>query len=75
MHLDRQIEYLLKPDGTIIERVINGSDSSCMSATSTIEAELGAVIDRELLPEYYENNLLLTPEQVLEQTLSQTSQG
>lgn len=48
------IEYLIQPDGTIIERVINGEADSCLTATSAIEAELGVVEQRQLLPEYYE---------------------
>jgi hypothetical protein len=66
MNENRQIEYLIKPDGTIIERVINGSDQSCLSLTSAIETALGEVLDRELQPEYYENNLILTVENTVE---------
>ncbi|MFN3926264.1 MAG: DUF2997 domain-containing protein [Pseudanabaenaceae cyanobacterium] len=54
MHNLPQIEYLIKPDGTIVERVINGDGISCVTKTAMIESELGQVEERELLPEYYE---------------------
>jgi hypothetical protein len=51
-----QIEYLIRPDGTIVERVIGGDGINCLTNTAIIEAELGAVIQRELLPEYHADN-------------------
>jgi len=50
----QRIEYLIGKDGKITERVINGSGTECVSATSGIETALGEVVNRDLLPEYYE---------------------
>ncbi len=50
----QKIEYRISKDGKITETVVNASGSSCTETTSGIEKALGAVEDRELLPEYYE---------------------
>jgi hypothetical protein len=49
-----QIEYLIKPDGTVEERVVGIPGVNCEQATSPIEAKLGAVEKREHTPEYYQ---------------------
>ncbi|NJL98670.1 MAG: DUF2997 domain-containing protein [Synechococcaceae cyanobacterium RM1_1_27] len=48
----QKIEYRIGTDGQIHETVLNGEGSSCTLATAGIEAELGTVLQRELLPEY-----------------------
>jgi hypothetical protein len=55
----QRIEYIIGKDGKVTEKVIDGSGNSCLSTTSAIEADLGRVSDRQLLPEYYEE-----PEQI-----------
>ena len=52
----QKIEYLIDKDGKITERVIDGNSNTCLGTTSAIEASLGQVTNRELLPEYYEGN-------------------
>ena len=50
----QRIEYLIGKDGKIVERAINMSGSDCVAVTATIEADLGKIETRELLPSYYE---------------------
>jgi hypothetical protein len=52
----QRIEYLIGKDGKITERVINGAGADCVATTSAIEASLGEVQKRDLLPEYYETS-------------------
>lgn len=52
----QKIEYLIGKDGKITERVIDANGNTCLGTTSAIEAALGQVTNRELLPEYYETN-------------------
>jgi hypothetical protein len=52
----QKIEYLIDKDGNIVERVIDGHGNTCLEATEGLEASLGAVTKRELLPEYYESD-------------------
>ncbi len=60
----QKIEYLIGKDGKITEKVIGSSGSNCVSNTSSIEAALGEVRDRQLLPEYYETQeVVLTEEE------------
>jgi hypothetical protein len=46
---------LIKPDGTVIEKVQEGAGNTCLMDTALLESALGEVVSRELLPEYYEN--------------------
>ena len=50
----QRIEYRIGKDGKITETVLDGSGPSCTSTTETLEAALGDIEQRELLPEYYE---------------------
>lgn len=50
----QRIEYLIGKDGKIVERAINMSGSDCVAVTAAIEADLGKIETRELLPSYYE---------------------
>jgi Protein of unknown function (DUF2997) len=49
----QRIEYRIGLDGKVVERVIDGSGTSCTSATAGIEQALGQVEAQELLPEYH----------------------
>ncbi|MBD2189947.1 DUF2997 domain-containing protein [Pseudanabaena mucicola] len=52
----QRIEYLIGKDGKIVERAIDMSGSECVAITAIIEADLGKVVTRELLPSYYEQS-------------------
>ncbi len=56
----QKIEYRIGKDGKISEKVIDGSGSSCINTTQDVEAALGKVDARELLPEYYQGEEYLT---------------
>jgi hypothetical protein len=64
----QKIEYLIGKDGKVTERVISGSGEACVSSTSGVEAALGEVENRELLPEYYEESLPIEESQYLQMT-------
>jgi hypothetical protein len=51
----QRIEYRILPNGTVTERVIESSGSSCVQATRGIEQALGKIDHQELLPEYYDD--------------------
>ena len=51
-----QVEFTINPDGTITEKVLNGSGNSCTELTKDLE--LGEVKSQQLLPEYQEQNLI-----------------
>ena len=51
-----KVEFTINPDGTITEKVLNGSGSNCTELTKDLE--LGEVKSQELLPEYQEQNLI-----------------
>lgn len=50
----QRVEYLIGKDGKIVERVIEMSGHECVAIAAKIESDLGNVITRELLPNYYE---------------------
>lgn len=66
----QQIEYQIGKDGKITETVLGGSGTSCTTATETLEAALGNIEQRELLPQYYEEAEVVTSE-----TLQTTQQS
>jgi hypothetical protein len=49
-----KVEFTINPDGTITEKVLNGSGNSCTELTKDLD--LGEVKSQELLPEYQEQN-------------------
>jgi hypothetical protein len=49
-----KVEITINPDGTITEKVLNGSGSSCTELTKDLD--LGKVESQQLLPEYQEQN-------------------
>ncbi|VXD25979.1 DUF2997 domain-containing protein [Planktothrix paucivesiculata] len=55
-----KVEFTINPDGTITEKVLNGSGNSCTEITKDLD--LGEVKSQQLLPEYQEQNQI-NPEQ------------
>ena len=47
-------EYLIHPDGTVDERVMNVKGPACEKVTRDMEKRLGKVVHREYTPEYAE---------------------
>ncbi len=48
-----QIEFVIKPDGTVEERVTGVNGPACEKITEIVERALGDVIKREQTPDYY----------------------
>jgi len=49
-----KVEYRIDKKGQVTETVLNGSGSSCTLATAELEAALGTVQERKLLPEFHQ---------------------
>jgi hypothetical protein len=56
----QKIEYRIGKDGKIVERVLNVTGSSCVETTKGLEKSLGDIESQELLPEYYQDDELMT---------------
>lgn len=60
----QKIEYRIGKDGKITEKVIEGQGSGCVDATRQIESALGEIESQELLPEYYQDQELVSPDEI-----------
>lgn len=49
----QEIEIVIKPDGTVEEKVTGVAGSDCEKVTESIERALGDVIERDHTPDYY----------------------
>lgn len=47
------LEFVIYPDGRVLEKVTGIVGSSCSEVTEAIEAQLGRVVSREQTSEYY----------------------
>ncbi|VXD15940.1 DUF2997 domain-containing protein [Planktothrix paucivesiculata] len=47
-----KVEFTINPDGTITEKVLNGSGNSCTELTKDLD--LGTIKSQKLLPEYHQ---------------------
>ncbi|MDP5018639.1 MAG: DUF2997 domain-containing protein [Dolichospermum sp.] len=56
----QKVEYRIGTDGKIVERVLNVTGSSCVESTKGVEQSLGEIESQELLPEYYQDDELIT---------------
>jgi hypothetical protein len=56
----QKIEYRIGKDGKIVERVLNATGSSCVETTKGLEQSLGEIESQELLPEYFQDDELMT---------------
>jgi len=51
----QQIEFVIKPDGTVVEQVSGVSGPDCEKITEAIEKALGEVAERERTGDYFDN--------------------
>ncbi|MBN1121304.1 MAG: DUF2997 domain-containing protein [Anaerolineae bacterium] len=51
----QQIEFIIKPDGSVEERVTGMTGPDCVEQTADIEHALGDVVEREHTSDYYKN--------------------
>jgi hypothetical protein len=49
----QEIEFVIKPDGTVEERVVGVNGPDCEKITASIEDALGIVAKREKTTDYY----------------------
>ncbi|HAO11364.1 MAG TPA: hypothetical protein DCQ51_09390 [Planktothrix sp. UBA8407] len=49
-----KVEFTINPDGTITEKVLNGSGNSCTELTKDLDQSLGTIKSQELLAEYHQ---------------------
>ena len=56
----QKIEYRIGKDGKVVERVLNVTGSSCVETTKGLEKSLGEIESQELLPEYFQDDELMT---------------
>jgi hypothetical protein len=49
----QEIEFVIRPDGSVEERVIGVSGPDCIQMTESIEQALGEVAKREHTADYY----------------------
>jgi Protein of unknown function (DUF2997) len=61
------LEFIIYPDGRVLEKVTGITGSSCAEVTAAIEAKLGRVLNQETTAEYFA--------QALQQTVSHTTQN
>lgn len=47
------LEFVIYPDGRVVEKVTGISGSSCAEVTAAIEAQLGQVLSQETTAEYF----------------------
>jgi hypothetical protein len=58
-----KLEIIIKPNGSIVEKVITGSGSDCKKVTEDLNQAIGNTESQEFLPEYFledDNDQLLT---------------
>jgi hypothetical protein len=51
------LEFIIYPDGRVLEKVTGIVGSSCQEVTAAIEAQLGVVVAQENTSEYYEQTV------------------
>jgi len=49
----QQIEFIIRPDGTVEEKITGVNGPECEDITRTIEDALGTVVNRERTSAYY----------------------
>ncbi len=56
MPTKQEIEIVIKPDGTVEEKVTGVAGSACEKVTEAIERALGDVVKRDHTPDYYDQS-------------------
>lgn len=63
------LEFVIYPDGRVVEKVTGITGASCAEVTAAIEAQLGHVLHQELTSEYF------AQEQTLQQSATTSNQA
>jgi hypothetical protein len=59
------LEFVIRPDGRVEEKVTGVVGSSCAAVTAAIEAQLGRVIHQETTAEYFARPVQVNTETTL----------
>jgi hypothetical protein len=51
----QQIEFIIKPDGSVEEHVTGMTGPDCVEQTASIEKALGDVVERDRTSDFYNN--------------------
>lgn len=54
MSVKQELDIQIAHDGTVTVNVLNAKGKSCLDLTRELEESLGAVLERERKPSYYE---------------------
>ncbi len=65
------LEFVIYPDGRVVERVTGISGVSCAEVTAAIEADLGCVISQQPTADYYAQALVQTQEATAQVSFSE----
>ena len=65
------LEFVIYPDGRVMETVTGIIGSSCAEVTSAIEAQLGTVVDTEQTSEFFAAQVYQTNVTTTQNALSQ----
>ena len=65
------LEFIIYPDGRVMETVTGIIGSSCAEVTSAIEAQLGTVVDTEQTSEFFAAQVYPTNVTTTQNALSQ----
>ncbi len=56
MSKKQEIEFVIRPDGTVEEKVTGVSGPDCEKVTEAVERALGDVTKRDHTPDYYDQS-------------------
>ncbi|NEO31292.1 MAG: DUF2997 domain-containing protein [Symploca sp. SIO3C6] len=65
------LEFVIYPDGRVLEKVTGIVGASCAEVTAAIEAQLGQVVSQEKTSEYFDQKLELSVTATAQATYSQ----
>jgi hypothetical protein len=68
------LEFIIRPDGRVEERVTGIVGSSCEAVTAAIEAHLGIVASRELTSENFAQALTVSSDRITQTETVEYSQ-
>lgn len=68
------LEFIIRPDGRVEERVTGIIGSSCEAVTAAIEAHLGIVASRELTSENFAQSLSVSSDRISQTETIECSQ-
>lgn len=65
------LEFVIYPDGRVLEKVTGVVGASCTEVTAALEAELGQVVSHQQTSEFFNNTLTQTDAATTQATFSE----